>query len=205
MNYRTDIPQIAALRAEVEQASGFKMTTHSDFLILVSLIEKKLKEHISEVTLERLWNYSTRKSDTTTLRSLNVLAQFAGFADWDGFCLHLKKDAKVESDFFNVNAVLTSDLHVGDRLRLAWQPDRTIIVRYLGDNRFEAIYAENSSIQPGDSFSCLMFQKNRPLYMDMFCRSNQPQQSASHSRYAVGQDNGLTAVEVIRESSARQA
>lgn len=199
MNYRTDIPQIVALRSEVEKAAGCKMITHSDFLILVSLIEKKLKEHISEVTLERLWNYSTRKSDTTTSRSLNVLAQFAGYADWGDFCVHLRKNAKVESDFFNVNAVLTSDLRAGDQLRLAWQPDRTIIVRYLGDNRFEAIHTENSSIQPGDSFSCLMFQKNRPLYMDMFCRCHQPQQSASHSRYVVGQDNGLTAVEIIRD------
>lgn len=197
MNYKTDIPQIAALRTLVEDAAGFKMSTHSDFLILVSLIEKKLKEHISEVTLERLWNYSTRKSDTTSERSLNVLAQYAGYVDWADFCISLRKNAKVESDFFHVDSVLSSDLRVGDRLRLAWQPDRTIVVKYLGDNRFEAVETENSSIRPGDSFSCLMFQKNRPLYMDMFCRSGQPARSAANSRYAVGQDNGLTAVEVI--------
>lgn len=198
MNYKTDIPQIVALKRAVEAAAGFKMSTHSDFLILVSLIEKKQKEHISEVTLERLWNYSTRKSDTTTERSLNVLAQYADYADWDDFCEVLRKEGGVESAFFVTESVLSADLSAGDLLRLAWLPDRVIIVKYLGDNRFEAIETENSSIRPGDRFSCLMFQKGRPLYMDMFQRCGEPTATAANSRYAVGQDNGLTAVEVIR-------
>lgn len=197
MYYKTDIPQISALKAAVETAAGTKMSTHSDFLILVSMIEKKMKEHISEVTLERLWNYSTRKSDTTTERSLNVLAQFAGYGSWDDFCEMLRKEGKIESQFFITESVLTSELTPGDILRLAWQPDRVIIVKYLGDNRFEALETENSSIRPGDSFSCLMFQKGRPLYMDMFQRCGEPEASSANSRYAVGQDNGLTAVEVM--------
>ena len=197
MYYKTDIPQISALKAAVETAAGTKMSTHSDFLILVSMIEKKMREHISEVTLERLWNYSTRKSDTTTERSLNVLAQFAGYGSWDDFCEMLRKEGKIESQFFITESVLTSELTPGDILRLAWQPDRVITVKYLGDNRFEALETENSSIRPGDSFSCLMFQKGRPLYMDMFQRCGEPIESAANSRYAVGQDNGLTAVEVM--------
>lgn len=197
MYYKTDIPQISALKAAVEAAAGIKMSTHSDFLILVSMIEKKMKEHISEVTLERLWNYSTRKSDTTTERSLNVLAQFAGYGDWDDFCEMLRKEGKIESQFFITESVLTSELTPSDILRLAWQPDRVITVKYLGDNRFEALETENSSIRPGDSFSCLMFQKGRPLYMDMFQRCGEPEASSANSRYAVGQDNGLTAVEVM--------
>ena len=44
MYYKTDIPQISALKAAVETAAGTKMSTHSDFLILVSMIEKKMKE-----------------------------------------------------------------------------------------------------------------------------------------------------------------
>ena len=197
MNYKTDIPQISALKAAVEAAAGFKMSTHSDFLTLVSLIEKKMKEHISEVTLERLWNYSTRKSDTTTERSLNVLAQFADYKSWKDFCEALRKDGKIESAFFITESVLSSNLTPGDILRLAWQPDRIITVKYLGNNRFEAIDTENSSIRPGDTFSCLMFQKGRPLYMDMFQRYGEPAASAANARYAVGQDNGLSAVEIL--------
>ena len=198
MNYKTDIPQITALRAAVEDVAGFKMTTHNDFLILVSLIEDKTREHISEATLERLWNYSTRKSDTTTERSLNVLAQFAGHNSWNDFCLDLRKQGKVESDFFHTESVLSADLAEGDILRLGWMPDRIITVKYLGDNRFEALETHNSSIRPGDSFSCLMFQKNRPLYMDMFQRHGQPAATAANARYVVGQDNGLTALEIVR-------
>ena len=102
------------------------MTTHSDFLMLVMKIEQQLREHISEITLERLWNYSTRKSETTTERSLNVLAQYIGCNDWADFCECLRRENKIESGFFHAESVLTKDLITGTHLRLSWQPDREI-------------------------------------------------------------------------------
>lgn len=197
MYYKTDIPQIAALRSKVEETAGFRMTTHSDFLMLVMKIEQQLREHISEITLERLWNYSTRKSETTTERSLNVLAQYIGCNDWADFCECLRRENKIESGFFHAESVLTKDLITGTHLRLSWQPDREIEIEYLGENRFVTIESKNSSISSGDAFSCLLFQKNRPLYMDMFQRCGEETQSAANSRYVVGQDNGLTSIEIL--------
>lgn len=198
MNYKADIPQIAALRHEVEQSVGRVMKTHADFLVLVSEIEQRLREHMSETTLERVWGYSTRGYDTVSGRTLDVLSRMVGVDGWDAFCAKLRDEARVESEFFVADAVLSSSLEVGARVRIGWQPDRVCVVRYLGDNRFVAESTENSTMQPGDKFSCMQFQKGRELYLDMFQRADDDGEPDVNARYVVGQRNGLTVVEVIR-------
>ena len=96
---------------------------------------------------------------------------------------------------FTANTISSSDLNIGARLRIGWQPNRVCIIRYLGDNRFVAEETENSSIKPGDSCSCLIFQKNRELYMDYFAREGEV--PCPSSRYVVGQQNGLTTLEIL--------
>ena len=80
MGIENNIPQIAALRQRVEQRFGNPLDVHSDFLQLVAEIEKELREHISESTLERVWGYSTRGYNSVSLRTLNVLAKYIQFA-----------------------------------------------------------------------------------------------------------------------------
>jgi hypothetical protein len=86
MNIQTDIPQIAVLREAVEAQEGRMMRTHPDFVKLRQTIYGNSKEFISESTLERVWEYSTRGYETVSLRTLDVLARFVGCKDWDGFC-----------------------------------------------------------------------------------------------------------------------
>ncbi|MBR5898195.1 MAG: hypothetical protein IKZ14_01865 [Muribaculaceae bacterium] len=197
MNFKTDLPQIAALRNRVEETVGFQMKTHNDFVMLVDFIERQLKEHMSETTLERVWGYSTRGYDTVSMRTLSVLARLVNANDWDSFCQMLRNEDQKESEIFTANSILSTNLTVGTRLRIGWQPDRLITVKYLGDNRFEAETTENSSIKPGDSFSCMQFQKGRELYMDMFQRANETSTPDPNARYVVGQRNGLTTLEVL--------
>ena len=76
MNFESNIPQIAVLRKRVEERFGKPLTIHNDFVMLVEDIEKCLREHISETTLERVWNYSTRGNNSVSLRTLDVLAKY---------------------------------------------------------------------------------------------------------------------------------
>ena len=73
------------------------------------------------------------------------------------------------------------------------------MVRYLGNNRFVAERTENSTIQPGDKFSCLMFQKGRELYLDMFQRADDDGAPDVNARYVVGQRNGLSTLEMLND------
>ena len=194
MSIRANIPEIAALRREVENRFGRPLHTHADFVSLTEAIETALHEHLSPTTLERVWGYSTRHYDTVSRRTLDVLARYVERESWDDYCSHLKQTAGTESDFFTEGILDASSLTVGTCLRLGWQPDRVCEVRYLGDYRFIVESVTNGSLRVGDTFSCLQFQRGKPLYMDCFEREGEP--TGQSQRYAVGRENGLTMVEI---------
>ncbi len=193
MNIKTDIPQIGLLKQIVEKSINFPLSTHGDFLRLSAGIEFTLREHMSESTLERLWGYSTRHYDNVSVRTLNVLARFVGYHSWDEFYAASEKS---ESELYIDKAVCSADLAVGDRIRIGWPPDRVCIIRYLGNNSFVAEEAVNSTMRPGDTFSCIQIQKGRPLYLDNFRKAD----SKEKLRYVVGINTGLTILEVIAKS-----
>lgn len=192
MNIKTDIPQIALLRERIEKSIDFPLNTHGDFLRLSAGIEFTLREHMSESTLERLWGYSTRRYDTVSVRTLNVLCRFIGIHSWEQFCESLSSEGR-DSELFTGSTINAADLAVGTRIRIGWLPDRMCTIRYLGDNRFVAEETLNSTMQSGDTFSCLQFQKGRELHLDDFRKAD----PSERFRYVVGINSGLTTLEVI--------
>ena len=195
MSILANIPQIAALRGEIEAAQGRALHTHLDFVALTEKIEERLREHISPTTLERVWGYSTRHYDTVSRRTLDVLARYVGADGWDDYVDRLRCTAGRESEEFTDGVVNVSSLAVGARLLIGWQPDRLCEIRYLGDYRFVVERVENSALRVGDSFSCMQLQRGQELYMDCFQRAGAP--SEENARYAVGQSHGLTTLRMI--------
>ena len=197
MNFKTNLPEIATLRSRVKEKAQLALDTHFHFVQLVAELENELHEHMSETTLERVWRYSTRGYDTVSRRTLDVLSRYLGSKNWDDFCQLLRDEAARESQLFTTKALIAQSLPIGTRLLIGWQPNRICEIRYLGNNRFEAIRTENSSIQPGDRFSCLLFEKGRELYMDLFQRANEDGEPNPEARYVVGQNNGLSTLEIL--------
>ena len=205
MSIGSNIPQIAHLRECVETRFGRRLQVHADFLALVDDIETAQRQHISESTLERVWGYSTRGYGGVSLRTLDVLAKYAGAESWVDFCAELKRSGTVESETFCCDSLRSAELHVGDRLRIGWRPDRVCTVRYLGDNRFVAEECENSKMRAGATFSCLQFQLGRELVMEDFVNGDAEPPAAgdgngaaSHRCYAVGSRHGLTMMELLK-------
>lgn len=195
MAIRSNLPQINALRREVETASGIVPKVHADFESLTHLIERKFKEHISETTLERLWGYSTRSIETVSRRTLDVLSRMAGHSDWDGFCEALRAAQGKESDIFEAYTVKASELQAGDRVRIGWMPDRICELIFLGDNRFEVAASHNATLKPGTTFTCNVFRLGKPLEVDDLQSTSDP--SVNGRSYAAGTLHGLTTLEVV--------
>lgn len=189
-------PQIFALRQRVETRFGKSLSVHADFVALSTEIEALQRQHISESTLERVWNYSTRGYRTISLRTLDVLALYAGYTDWKTFCKDLHTSKDTQSSLFACRAICTEDLCVGDHLRIGWLPDRVCEIRYLGDNRFVAEHCEHATMQPGDTFRCFEFQLGQPLLMHDF---HQGISDTVQRCYLVGRHDGLTQLEYLSE------
>lgn len=193
MGIESDKPQLSMLRKRTEERFGKTFRVHNDFVLLASDIENITKEHISESTLERVWNYSTRGYSTISLRTLDVICAYCGFKNWEQFCKDLKEN-NGDSDFFDEEIISVSDLRPGQKIKIGWLPNRICILRYLGNERFMAEECENSTMQPGDSFSCGIMQHGQPLWTDDFQTADG---TKIKSRYIMGLHNGLTILQIL--------
>ena len=82
---------IERLKASAEQKVGRQMHTPKDFDYLRDCIYEECHEMVSLSTLKRLWGYD-RYEGTPRVSSLNPIARYVGFRDWDDF-LHDQSDS----------------------------------------------------------------------------------------------------------------
>ena len=80
-----DSNDINGLRNTIEKTIGRKMQTPKDFDVLSESIFEKTHQSISSTTLKRLWGYLQEPSIPRS-STLNLLAQYAGFDNWDAYC-----------------------------------------------------------------------------------------------------------------------
>lgn len=191
MATKTDSPQVTALLKEAEKQFGRPLKGPTDFVLMADRIERKTREHISDSTIKRLWMPSLAYR-TVSDRTLNVIAQYAGFEHFKAFQEDLAERGIIESELVTgENAVKAADLKVGDILSIAWMPNRECRLRYLGDRKFEAVECHNSTLQEGDTFFCSAFIPGRKLFVDHLTHGEEVFES-----YGMGTQHGLTRVEL---------
>ena len=80
--------QLATLIQLIEQTIGRKVKSPKDFTFLANCIFDKMGETLSPSTLKRVWGYMPGYA-TIRPSTLDLLARFVGYSDWDGFCATL--------------------------------------------------------------------------------------------------------------------
>lgn len=169
----------------VERSVGRQMVSPRDFDWLSEAIQSRLHTTVSASTLKRLWGYVDNPFQPSQY-TLNVLARFVGYDGWEQFAGQ-RPAGKVPSDRILTDRVnVPNDLVVGDRLRLAWAPDRVCDIRYLGGLRFVVEASQATRLQPGDTFDCGLIIDGEPLYLD-----NLLQPGCEPSVYVCGQVSGI--------------
>ena len=148
----------------VEKTINLKMRTPKDFDYLREQIYQKLSVLISQTTLKRIWGYITEDS-TPRDSSLTVLAQFAGFPDYETFCAEITDDDPPSAPILG-ERLPVEELSVGDRIILRWDPLRVCVIEFLGQSAFRVISSEKTRLQPDDTFSCSTIIEGEPMYLD---------------------------------------
>ncbi|MBQ0085226.1 MAG: hypothetical protein KBS65_03175 [Prevotella sp.] len=86
MNKRTTDKDIAHLLLEVEKRMGYSFKTPKHFALCREDIITTTKSHISISTLKRMWGYvSVGDKYVPNLFTLNILAKFVGYYDYNDF------------------------------------------------------------------------------------------------------------------------
>ena len=174
------------LKQEVERAFGRKLTEARDFEQLSHLLLSHTRERLSPTTLKRFWGYLKNEEVQTRPHTLDVLARFVGYKDYEDFCNHTDSLDEVQSGIKTEERITLERLRRGQRLVITWRPDRRIVVKHLGDCRFEIVEAENTKLSVGDTFRCHLMIQHEPLYLDEVTRQGLPAMT-----YVAGQKDGV--------------
>lgn len=182
---------ITLLRQLVEESADHAIATSNDFIFLSGEIQGRLKENLSVSTLKRLWGYvdgyaSVRPS------TLDILARFTGFPDWETFVSDYCEVESVQSSHRVVGeSLFAKDLSVGDNVEIRWNPNRRLLLNYLGGNIFTITESENAKLKAGDRFLCQRFILNQPLFVDVLSDDGQT------AVFVMGNKGGLTRLTLL--------
>lgn len=145
---------ITLLRQCVEKSADHPIATSNDFIFLSGEIQGRLKETLSVSTLKRLWGYVDGYT-TVRVTTLDILARFVGFPDWETFVSDYCEVESVQSSHRVTNPSLyANELNADDQVEICWNPNRRCVLTYLGDNKFSVSQSENAKMKAGDSFLC---------------------------------------------------
>ena len=173
------------LKEKVEKVAGRAMMTPRDFDYLSSRIFDATRSYVASTTLKRFWGYiEADKGKRPSRNTLNVLAQYAGYADWE--CFAQSFYSEVQSDFLRNDCLRTASLTQGDRVQLTWLPDRCVTIGYEGMGMFKVIESINSKLSAGDTFLCEQFVDGETLYLRCLVH-----EGGKPTNYACGQINGV--------------
>lgn len=175
----------ADLLNAVEHKLGKRLLTPRDFKQLSQEVENLIGKEISISTIKRLWGYISIDNDYRPhTYTLDTLAEYVGYKDYETF--QLRKSESASSNPINDSHLFCSELITGDIIRLTWLPDRTVEIKFLGQDMFVITKSINSKLNVGDTFCCGCFINNHPLILLRLLHNNMPP-----TNYICGKDSGV--------------
>lgn len=189
------IPEIEELKLQVEQKYGRTLSTTTDFEEFSLVLENTLSQSISASTLKRIWGYVNDRHKARKY-TLDILAQYVGFSNFDKFVSWLKTSSKYNSSFFNACQMTSSELLPGEFVEIGWTPNRLVALEYLGDSTFEVKASRNSKLASGDRFVTGSFIMQQPLYLPYIIRNGE-----NTMPFVAGRNGGLTIIRKLNKDN----
>lgn len=178
------------LKLLIQKKLNRDLESPRDFEYLSEQIQSYTNEYLSPTTLKRLFGYIPQTSEPR-VTTLSILARFAGYKGWQDYIdCH-----EVESGFVSMPKILTSELQVGQKIIMAWNPDRECVVEYVGNNRFVVLHAINAKMQVGDQFTALQFVLGQALNANNYISVRVT--DLKQDTYVAGAKSGLTKLEMF--------
>lgn len=155
--------KLAELRELMERTCQRKMRTPKDFDTMSAQIFLVTHQNVNSSTLKRFYGY-VGEVQFPRESTLDILCQYVGFCSWEAF-VQQDSSTKKESNLVVGEHFYASQLRMGQRVRIIWQPDRVVVAVYGGNDRFVVIEAEQTKLPVGATFRCSLFIQNEPLYI----------------------------------------
>lgn len=140
------------LLKRLREKSGVSLTQSSHFDVLAQSIFDSTGESLGTNTLKRLVGFNIKKV-VPRRSTLDILARYLDFTDFDSLLLELGEEADI-SAFSPVESVNIGALADGTTVKITYDPNRTLTLKYLGNFRFSVEAAAGSkNLKEGDELA----------------------------------------------------
>ena len=174
----------------LKEKSGNELRLPSDCEFLSLDIESKTGVHIGSTTLKRLLGFA-QDERTPHASTLDAIARYLGYAHWGELA---KIDNDGNSDFEAPdNELRSADLQSGNRVEIAYLPDRKLVLQYLGDCRYRVTESENSKLLKDDEVEIHHFVLHHPLLVVNVWRGGE-----SLGQFTAGRVSGLLSIKLLQ-------
>lgn len=133
---------------KIKDKSLLSFEKAKDFTLLSSSIFEETKRYIGVTTIKRLFGYID-DSRRTNEYTLNTIAIYLGYKDWDELCC----SSRIDSDWnFEDDKIYVEDIEVGKEVFISyWDREVTfVVVEYQSQKALKVTKVLNSSLKEGD-------------------------------------------------------
>lgn len=150
-----------SIKDMLRKKTGCDLRLPSDCERLSLDIESQTGYHLGATTLKRLLGF-TPDERTPHATTLDIIAKYLGFSHWEDL---IADEHRISSSFDRPKKMVRSaDLFIGAEVELAYEPNRGVTFKYLGDDWFEVVWRENNKLMIGDRLRIAIFVVGRALY-----------------------------------------
>ncbi len=172
----------------IQQFTPFNLKTSLGCTMMARKMSDTLKEPISANTLKRTFGIINSSSNTSAY-TLNLIARYVGFADWDSFI----NDTTIQSSAFSYNEVLSlADIPVEGNVRFGYSPGRNVSMKCIGPCRFMVTESINSKLNVNDIVTAYQISKGHTLDFSSVIRDD-----IELGTFSAGIHNGITFFEIF--------
>ena len=166
------------------------LTRPSQFDALALDMESKTGEHIGVNTLKRL--FGILPDVTPTESTLQTVARYLGYGSWR-LLAKAVEDKNSEIDGENT-AIYPSDLPLGTKISISYEPQRHIVIKILADGLCRVESVSGGKLMVGDLLDVPMVIVDQPFIAKCLIRAGKDIGS-----YKGGIEGGVTSIFTLLE------
>lgn len=178
------------LKKKIEERLGSPLTYSADCERLATAIEDATGERLGVTTIKRMFGFAGEQVEPRGT-TMDIIAQYLGYADMKDMTRQLG-DASDISMFTPVDEVNVSTLTQGTQIQLTYDPDRLIVITYIGEFWFIINESIGSKLRKGDRIRLTQLATGFELLITDVVRDG-----SNLGSYHAAKNGGLTSLEII--------
>jgi hypothetical protein len=183
------------LKQKIQLQFGKEIRYPKDCEALAVHINSKAGETVSVSTLHRIFGFieGTKKP---RLYTLDVLAKYLGYSNWHTLNAQLSIDNDAsDSAYLELENINVKELKKSTIILINYNPNRELLLKYIGDFKFKIIKSIKSSLVVNDTVTIFNIVKSYPLIVDQVTRSGK-----ELGKYIAAKHEGIVNIRIIEET-----